>query len=56
LYSISHDLLSYLGVTNVQQLAGYDSVVSKLDKLEQEYYEEQQGEGSEDSSLNPSNE
>lgn len=56
LYSISHDLLSYLGITNVQQLADYDLVVSKLDKLEQEYYEEQQGEGSEDPSLNLSNE
>lgn len=44
LYGVSHDLLSYLGILNIHELANYDAMVLKLDKLEQDYYEDQQQE------------
>lgn len=42
IYSISHDLLSFLGLTQLEELPDYTGLMGKLHTLEQDYFEDQQ--------------
>lgn len=39
LYTISHDLLIFLGISDINELPDYKESISKLKNLENEYYE-----------------